>query len=142
MNKIVLISEDGTKKKFKANSVSGFYNDRHFYHTVNLEGYWYFARMVVEGTVNMYFFEYAYASNYHRTFFSSKDELGVNGKILTVLLERNGNIQRIFKSKLERDLFPFIGDNDEIMSSVKQGECTFDELEEVVMSYNNWATEK
>ena len=142
LNKIVLIDDNGKKTKFKANSVNGFYNDRNVYSTVNVDGYWYFARKVVEGTVNMYFFEYSFASNYHRNFYSTRDHIGVDGKIVTVLLERNGNVKRVFKSQLEKDVFPFIGDNQEIMTSVKEGECTFDELEEVVMSYNSWSKEK
>ncbi|NND77764.1 MAG: hypothetical protein HKN39_06240 [Flavobacteriales bacterium] len=142
LNKIVLIDEDGIKKKFKANSINGFFNDRHYYSTVNVDGYWYFARKVVEGTVNMYFFEYSFASNYHRNFMSQKDDIGVEGKIVTVLLERNGNVKRVFKGQLEKDVFPFLGDNTEIMNSLKKGDCSFDELDEVVMSYNKWSSEK
>ncbi len=142
LSKIVLFDEEGKKNKFLANQVSGFYNDRAYYTTVKLDGYKYFARKVVSGTVNMYFFEYAFASNYNTQYATKTDDIGVGGKMITVLLERNGNVQRIFKKKIEEDVFPFLGDNTEIMESIEKGECSFDELDQVVAAYNDWVNQK
>lgn len=142
LNKIILFDEEGKRNKFLANEISGFCNDRVFYTTVKLDGYKYFARKIVSGTVNMYFFEYAYASNYYTQYANKSDDIGVSGKMITVLLERNGNVQRIFKNKIKDDVFPFLGDNKEIMESIESGECSFDELNLVVASYNEWVNQK
>ncbi|MEM7162827.1 MAG: hypothetical protein AAF487_10365 [Bacteroidota bacterium] len=142
LNKIILVDDQGQKIKFKAHEIKGFRNDRSFYDAIDIDGYKYFARKVVSGTVNMYFFEYTYASNYNTGFYSQKDDIGVSGKTVSVYLERNGNVQRVFKKKVSEDVFPFIGDNQEIMDAMNKGECTFDDLDQVVASYNEWHNEK
>jgi len=142
LNKIILFDNEGEKRKFKAFQLNGFRNHGNQYSSIDLDGYKYFARKVVSGPVNMYYFEYSYASNYDNRYFSENDEIGLNGKTVTVLLERNGITQRIYRKKVYQDVFPFLGDNPEIMQSVMKGECTFDELSEVVAAYNDWLSEK
>ena len=137
-----MFDENGNRHKFKAFEAKGFSNDNIYYTTIQVDGYSYFARKIVSGTVNMYFFEYAFASNYNTHYKSKSDDIGVQGKIVTVLLERDGNIQRVFRKKLSEDLYPFLGDNTELMNSVQTGECGFDELDQVVAAYNEWYEEK
>ena len=139
LNKIVLIDEEGQKHKYKADEIIGFTNDNVYYASIVIDGYRYFAREAVRGIVNMYYFEYAFAQNYNNLQISEGDDLGVKGKVLSVYLERGGNIERIFKRKFDRNVYPFMGDNDMLMDRIKSGNYTFDEMENIVMDYNEWA---
>lgn len=139
LNKIVLIDEANLKHKYKADEIIGFTNDNVYYASVVIDGYRYFAREAVRGIINLYYFEYAFAQNYNNARISEADDLGVKGKIVSVYLERAGNMDRIFKKKFEQNVFPFMGDNDLLMDRIRTGNYTFDEMETIVSDYNEWA---
>ena len=142
LDKVILYDEDGNRHKFKAYEALGFSKNKEEYNSIKVDGYSYFAQKVVSGTVNMYFFEYCFASNDDPVIQSGSSRNSVQGKIISVMLERDGNVHRIFKNKVSRDVYPFLGDHLELMHSLENGECGFDDLAEVVSAYNEWLEDK